>query len=229
MVTSLYDWSLTHRNESFVSQNLRCSVWKCRFDAFSCFVSFILNGVERLRHASTCWHSFVYSERPYSLWVELKTLLLLLSSWRIADLVFKWSFQTHLYFWSVLLTVCWVISGLYMCQRTRINGTLQRATTVDVLSERKRPLLPPRLTRFKSFLYIFYDFFGMHVAENYAIITKTPNLIFIHKYSFTPSSTSSFRAFICHFYRRFSAILHFSCAVMNEWALLRMRQILLSL
>lgn len=36
---------------------------KC-FQGF--FVSFILNGAQRLRHASTCWHSFVYSVRADS-------------------------------------------------------------------------------------------------------------------------------------------------------------------
>lgn len=33
------------------------------------FVSFILNGAEGLRHASTCWHSFVYSGRPLGSWL----------------------------------------------------------------------------------------------------------------------------------------------------------------
>lgn len=40
---------------------------KCRCnDSRVFFVSFILNGAQRLRHASTCWHSFVYSVRADS-------------------------------------------------------------------------------------------------------------------------------------------------------------------
>lgn len=46
------------------------------------FVSFILNGAERLRHASTCWHSFVYSVRPDSLWVWTEDTVAALEEWR---------------------------------------------------------------------------------------------------------------------------------------------------
>lgn len=59
-------------------------------------------------------------------------------------------------------------------------------------SERKWPLLPSRLNRFNGFIYIFNDFWYAYVAVSYTIITKITTLIFIHKYSFTSLSTSSF-------------------------------------
>lgn len=61
---------------------------------------------QRLRHASTCWHSFVYSVGPTVSGFELGTLLLHLRTRGTVGLSSKLSFWTWWYFRNGLLTLC---------------------------------------------------------------------------------------------------------------------------
>lgn len=185
------------------------------------FVSFISNWAERLRHASTCWHSFVYTVRPERLFFF--TLVLdwahCSCNWGrgsrpVLQTVFQRTFQAF------LSSSGTVFIGVYEVEAT----VCPRATTNNRLSGRKWFLVCPLCSCFD----VPFSFFPVSVLSSRCVSPKTTQFPrqceMLHSVSFACFRLSVFRFCLHQFSKRISGVKHLCYAVLNEWALVRMRR-----